>query len=311
VVGTNTVIGGGFRLLREKPAAVAIWALVYAVLATISTVVLLPQLAGSGMMDPSGFDPETMREQGMAMLGAFIGSSFLFSLVQWFISAVLLCAAFRTALRPGEGGPGGLAIGMDELRLFGLMLLLTIGGIFAMVVAMLLVVLVTVVIGFLAQDLAWIAVLFAIPLWIGAFCAFIVALVRLSLAYPLTFLRGALSIDESWALTRGSFWSLFAAYLIIVLISVALSMIVALPVMGHQMAIMFEAMGDPERLRSLQAEQLRYQLDMPIAMRAVTIVAASVVHAVTLAIGAGALAAAAQALLAERGEAIGTETGND
>jgi hypothetical protein len=311
VVGTNSIIGGGFRLIREQPLSVAIWAVVLALLMAASTALLLPQLAGTGLFGADGFDADKFQEQGMALFGAFMGSTFLFSLLHWFVSAVLLCAAFRAALRPGEGGPASISIGMDELRIFGLMILLTIGAAFAVMVMVLVVLLIVMALGFVLRDLPAIPVLLGIVLWIGGLCAFVYAMIRLALAYPITFIRGRLGIDEAWALTRGNFWSLFAAFLIIFLIGLALQMIVSLPVTLHQIGGFMAAMGDPERLKGLQAEQLRYQVEMPLAARLFTIVAGGAAQAIGLALWGGSLAAAARELLAGRGERIDGKMEND
>jgi hypothetical protein len=47
--------------------------------------------------------------------------------------------------------------------------------------------------------------------------------VRISLAFPLTFVRRNFIIGEAWRLSRGRFWTLFGAYFLIVLIHVALA----------------------------------------------------------------------------------------
>jgi hypothetical protein len=311
VVGTNTIIGGGFKLIRERPGSVAIWAVIHAALAAVTAAVVLPQLVATGMLDPEGFNPETLSEGGFANLGAVMGTSFLFSIVQWFVSAVLLCAAFRAVLRPGEGGPASLAIGMDEVRVAVMVLIVAFGSAFALVVGFLLIMLVTMVIGFILRDVPAVAVLVGVALMLAMCCAVVLALVRLSLIYPLTFVRRELAIDESWSLTRGHFWNLFAAYLIIFLISMVLSMAVALPMMGHFFAELARGMAEPERLQNLQAEQARYQLDMPLPMRVLTIVAGSAVNALVLALGGGALATATRELLAESGRPIDTESAGD
>lgn len=309
MIRTNTVIDGGFSLVRTQPASIAIWALIHAVLAGVAMAIMIPQMAASGLFDPAELDPDKFQAAELfSKMGGFFGTSFVFSLVQSFVSAVLLCAAFRAALHPEQGGPGFLRVGMDEVRVFAMFWIVSIGLVFAAVVVVLMVVLAALVIGFVAKDAPVIAVLGGLALAVAVICGFVYAMVRLSLVYPLTFVRHALVVDEAWALTRGNFWSLFAAFLIIVLISFAMGMVASLPVTIHQMAEMMRAFGDPEKLESLNAEQLRYQLEMPLPMRIVTIALGSIANAVSLALMGGALAAATRALLAESGQSIDGES---
>jgi hypothetical protein len=68
------------------------------------------------------------------------------------------------------------------------------------------------------------------------------------------------------------------------------------------------AFGDPENMRDLQAEQLRYQLNMPLPTRILTVVLGSIANAIGLALGGGALAAATRALLADSGRPIESDS---
>jgi len=79
---------------------------------------------------------------------------------------------------------------------------------------------------------------------------------RFSLAGPLTLLEGKIIIGPSWRLTRGHFWRLLGAYLVIVLL---LGLIYAVAMMlrpGPSMASMFN-LGDP----GAQTAILRAQAD--------------------------------------------------
>jgi len=61
--------------------------------------------------------------------------------------------------------------------------------------------------------------------------ATIYAEVRLSLAFPLTFVRRNFVIGEAWRLTKGRFWTLFGAYFVIwLLVMVLMAILVGLAV---------------------------------------------------------------------------------
>lgn len=206
----------GFRVVWERPWAVAIWAGVRFVVSLVVNLFIAytagpatAQLAQVSLSSPADVEKVANLLQDTAPTQA---AAFFVGLV---LTAVLYAAMNRAVLRPGESRFGYLRLASDELRqlgLFVLLLLLLLGfEIAVLLVAAVIVAVLTVALGSAAAVGASIASAILIPVSIGIFLFFGV---RLSLASPLTFASGRINVFGSWAMTRGRFWSLFGTYLI-------------------------------------------------------------------------------------------------
>lgn len=197
---TGSILGGAFRLLRQHPLSVLVWAILY--LIGIFSIGLL-RVA----MVPAG--PQTMA--GLLTAGV-LSQGLTLALV-----AVLITAATRATLHPYKRGACYLRLGGNELRVFALPAMLAI----ASAVLLFLLALVN---GFLLSLLGWLLPGSATVEWVrlvlglAEFAAFLFVQVRLSIALPLTYLYEAITVDEAWVLSRGHFWSIFAAFLAIALL---------------------------------------------------------------------------------------------
>ena len=210
----GSIINGAFRLVREHPGAVLIWMLIYLATTVVGLFVTQPSLemeaAAAGGADP------------LAMPGFWsaFGSMMLVQIASSLVFMILFTAALRAILRPQEPGSGFLRLGADELRIIGLAIFLTIilyGGMLVMI--LFLFTIAALVMGPAAIGGVWFVLLLALPVVFVAVWLY----VRFSLAFPLTVLRRKIVIGESWELTRGRFWTLFGAYLVLILILVLLS----------------------------------------------------------------------------------------
>lgn len=213
----GSILGGAFRLLRRHPLSVLVWAILY--LVGIFAIGLLRILIAPA-------DP--------ANIAGAIGAGLLSQGLVLALVAVLITAATRATLHPYKRGACYLRLGANELRVFALLVLLTIA---TMVATFLL----TLANGFLLGLLGWLVPAAATG-WIGValllaeMAGLIFVQVRLSIALPLTYLYETITVDEAWAQSRGHFWSIFGAFaaLAILLALAGLALLAAffLPILG-------------------------------------------------------------------------------
>jgi hypothetical protein len=276
---TGSILGGAFRLLRQHPLSVLVWAILY--LIGIFSIGLL-RVA----MVPAG--PQTM----VGLLAAGVLSQGLtLALV-----AVLITAATRATLHPYKRGACYLRLGGNELRVFALLAMLAI----ASAVLLFLLALVN---GFLLSLLGWLLPGSATVEWVrlvlglAEFAAFLFVQVRLSIALPLTYLYEAITVDEAWVLSRGHFWSIFAAFLAIALLlllgwSVLIGAFFA-PVLGDLFATGLPA----ETLAQALVRVTLAGRALPVFAQLTLIVGSLVLMALGFVLSTATLASAARAML--------------
>ena len=218
----------GFRLVVRQPGVVAVWGLLYLgfTLFTGAGMVLTvgPSMTAVMAQQRAGVTPDPAA--AVAMMNGLLPFEGLVLLASLAFNALLVAAVNRAVLRPGQGGPGRLALGGDEGRqllvfiilaalLFAAYVVLLIGGVVVGVVAAL--ALAGVHAGGGAQAVAGAAgpvVAVMIVVGFAVMAALLFLLTRLSLASPLTFDTGRVDVFGSWRLTRGVFWPLLGAYLL-------------------------------------------------------------------------------------------------
>ncbi|HEV2816973.1 MAG TPA: hypothetical protein VGW40_07115 [Allosphingosinicella sp.] len=286
----GSIAGGGFRLVRERPGAVAVWTLVYLAGVVALGLAVMPS-AEVRAAAAAGRPPLAINTAPNLWI-------WLFELVFFLAFMVLFTAALRAALRPGESGFASLRLGMDELRMTGLALFLTIvlylGLILiglALAIPLNLLTLATGGTDVTILLVGEIVLLTPLAAWI---------LVRLSLAYPLTLMRGRIVIGESWQLSRGRFWTLFGGYLIVVLVVTALSIAAAALTAGPQLLELLRGRLTLETLQAVAGWQLARQMEGVDAMMVAGWVLSALVGGLSVALYAGAMAAAARELAVDR-----------
>lgn len=277
---------GAFGLFREHLSAVAIWAGVYLAGNIAILLVTMPILRGA-------MSPETMADPAQMM--ASMLPVYLFNMLMAVVGVVLYTAAMRAVLRPQAGGLAFMRLGMDELRMIGLLILF---GIIGFVVGLVL----TLVLGVLGMGVAvgsespMLSVLLSFVIGLGLLAFFIFFLVRFSLAFPLTLHRQRIVVGEAWTLSRGRFWTLFGAALVITLIGMFLSIVAASFAVGGYLADIMAASGDPEAAAQVAERQIAAVGSLGPAMILQTIASAAI-GAIWIALTGGSTATAAKLLL--------------
>lgn len=197
----------GFRLTRENPRAVAVWASIRAVYA-LTVLLIVNRIAGDDM---TAFINAVRTVRNLSELSgkaAPLANIFLFlSPLDLAVQAVLSAACFRTVLGPRAPSRFQLTVGADELRLFALNLIALLAFILSVSVATILGDVVATAtagpVGSLVQTVYTTGVIFAF-LYVG---------LRLSLTPALTFAHRRFAFRESWTATEGRYTPLGGAYL--------------------------------------------------------------------------------------------------
>ena len=291
----GSIISGSFRPIREWPVAVAVWGLIYMAATIAMTFAMRPFVAGAWGASLGG-DPQARLAAAMGSLGNLL----LVELGLLILFVILMTAAQRAVLRPADKGLFYLKLGMDELRMLALTIILVILFYVGLVVAVGVLAVGAVALGRAAAVVLMIVgiiALLALAIWLE---------VRLSLAFPLTLLRRRIIIGESWRLTRGRFWTLFGAYLVLFVVFLVFWSVVASLTAGSYLAEVMRAAGNPQRIQQAAQAQMARQFETIDLMKIVTWVLGAIIGGVSVAVAGAAVATAARALASDREEIADT-----
>lgn len=213
----------GFRVVRRHPMTALIWGLAYLVLYVATFGVGAGQWAAimasaQTLEQSSNPSPEEMMALGRAYMGLLIWLAPL-GLV---IGAVLSAAVARAVLRPAEKALGYLRLGMDEVRVLGVTLAITV--ILGLLGGVLLAIVMTVFGLGIASGQA-VMYLIALILSLGAAALVIWLSIKLCLAVPMTIDRGKFTLFASFKATKGQFWPLLGMTIIAVIMSLVVSIL--------------------------------------------------------------------------------------
>ena len=214
----------GFRLVREHPKTVAVWAVAMTVLSLAVSALTIklagPQLAEFMAMNAqSNPSPEALLEM-MGRLAPMMLFSLVYSLALY---SVMLAALNRMILRPADGRNAFLRLGADEGRqalMLVLVNLLMLGVYICGVLVSAVLLAVGVAVG------GPVAGLLGLVGFVGLACLMIYIAVRLSFASAITFDTGKVSVVGSWAMTKGHVGSLLGAYLLAAVMAVIVYLLV-------------------------------------------------------------------------------------
>ena len=286
MISVGRILDGTFGVFRAHPVAVAIWGGIYLAGNVAMLLVMQPMMAAA--LNPA-------MSAGPAAMMSMMGPMWLLSLLLGLVGLVLYTAAMRSVLRPGAGGVAFLRLGLDELRMFVLLILFAVAA-FALIFAA------SLVLGLFSagvaagSDSVATVVIFSILIGVIIFAAMIYLTIRFSLAFPLTLHRGAFAIGEAWRLSRGHFWTLFGAALVVSVIGFILSMAINLVAMGSYFGDILAAAGNPDATM-LAAERQAARVGRLSAVMVLQSIGGALVAAVWIALSGGSVASAARLLV--------------
>jgi len=215
----------GIRFVRERPRTVAIWAGAQIVLSLVVGAIVVAAI-GPDLAQFQSFGRQAQPDptQALAMLSRLAPILAIATPVALIIYGVIYATVARAVLRPGEEGMGYIRFGGDEVRQMLLLLLWFVVAIGAEIVGILLVLIPTVILSLVAKPMAALGILFGLMVVAGA----IYCLVRLSLASAMTFDKKRVDLFGSWALTKGQFWKMLGAYLLVLGLALVITILVGI-----------------------------------------------------------------------------------
>jgi hypothetical protein len=217
----------GFRVVRENPVALAIWAALQFAYALALDLFIAATAGGPftafGNFLASHPTPTKQAQATYMRLSLALAPTMLVVMFSFLVLIAVLSAAMNRAIAQPQARPlGYLRLAGDELRqlgLLGLMALLAVTVIMAVeLVAAMVLSMAAMTGGADSLPLAGVAAMGALLATLTFFGA------RLSLASPMTFATGRIALLTAWPLTRGRFWRLAGAYAI----ALALALVVLL-----------------------------------------------------------------------------------
>lgn len=285
-MGVSEILAGGWQLVRGRPKLLAIWGAVYLVLAGVSFALIWPMMPALIEFQTAAALAQATRQPPPAPPAGFFGAIFGLNAIMLLAMTAIFAAVVRAVARGGDDAFGFLRVGMDELRLVGLVLLLAVIGTVAMLLFLLLA---GILVAGLVAAVGPGAFVVAAVLYLVMIGLLVWAQVRISLAGALTVLRGRIVVREAWRMTAGRFWTLFGAYLVlgIAYMVVAIAM---LAILNPGLLSMSMGAADPTTVESAIVQQ---QAMMSGARMIVIALVGSVINAVGLAWGLGSIATAA------------------
>jgi hypothetical protein len=224
-------IGSGFQLVRTHPKTVLIWAAVYLVAFMGPYYLLmrpfLPDLIGiyqsSAQVALGGgqTDPSRALEMQMRMLPAML----LTCLLGLIFFAVVVSAIYRAVLAPADDRYGYLRLGRQELWLGVTALAFMAFYVVLAIVTFIPVGILAAVIMFATKGTA-LGGLLLFALMVAAYVFILWVMLRLSMAFPMSFARRRFVLFRSWDFTKGQALKMFLVALAVGLLLLVVEVVI-------------------------------------------------------------------------------------
>lgn len=224
----------GFRIGRERPKAMLIWAAASLVISLGSSVAMISLFGGTmtELMTMSQSQSSSDPSEALALLGR-LGQLYLVILpVALLIFSIFTAAVYRTVLRPSDSAFGYLRLGATELRMAAVIAVLFLLSLVVTIVSVIVIALIGAMIGAAVGmggeggvGAAMIFGVLIVVLYIGMIFVSLAFWTKFSLAGPMTFAEGRIRIFESWGATKGHFWKLFGCYILAGVLGIVVSLL--------------------------------------------------------------------------------------
>jgi hypothetical protein len=222
----------GFRVVKRDPTLLIALVVLSAVVTLLGMQLIWRELIEftavmqtMSEMGPSA-DPDEVFADLRAAYGAFFGSPNVlgYILAEILVWLVAQGAILRALVHDRRGGwVMGLQLGGDELRIFVVILLVTLVVFAAYLLCAIAIAIVAVILGFVHPVVAGIFTVFAV---IAGVLGLALLGARLSAAAPASVGEGKLVLFGSWRLTRSHMWGLLGAYVVLFFIAIVAGVIV-------------------------------------------------------------------------------------
>jgi hypothetical protein len=222
-ISIGRALGSGFGLIRRRPVSVFVWGLILVLLIQAPALVVVSRIwadmlgviaLGRTAAPQAILGLQSSLQGRMAIVQALLLPTFL-------IRMVIVAAVYRAVLEPKSSAFAYLRFGAREGWMSLLAICMSVVAPYVIVFALIFIG--AVIAAAFQLQMAWrlgawavAAILTALLVW---------ALLRLSLAAPLTFAERKFRLFESWAVTRGQALRLLVLSLAVFLIIVALEVL--------------------------------------------------------------------------------------
>jgi len=243
------LLGGGWMAITRRPKELAIWSAIQLLISVAFTAAFIPYMTAMMQAQQQSL---TAGAPTVPTLPAGMGVFFLAYVLILVWLLMLFTAVVRASSSNGEDTFAWLRFAGDELRLIGLGLLYIVAWI---VLGTLLALLLSALIAALALGSPGAAIVVGIVFGIACFGVAVWLGVRMSLIGAVFVLERSFALRKGWQATKGHFWTLFLAYLVMSVAFIVLEVIIVAITSPGVFGNMASG-GDPAQAIQRQQEML-------------------------------------------------------